>query len=251
MKLDIVLPAYNPHPGWAHDVAASVRDTIRILGSKVDIRFILVNDGSKQGPFSEKDIAEILEWTPHFKIVNSFPNQGKGFALRRGVEEADGDFVIYTDYDFPFGVESIVHIYDALAKGADVVAALRDETYANALKCDKRRNITYFLRWINRVFLRLKDHDAQAGLKGFNQRGRAIFLRTTIKSFLFDTEFIAMAETCKVRVDDVHVTIAEGIVMSKKRLPVLIRETYHLGKLILRSMCHFCFSLRGIKDEIQ
>lgn len=254
MKLDVVMPIYNPVAGWAEIMCLQLRELTELFGQMkmAELHFILVNDGSKKSLISETDIAQIHKFFPQLEYLSYEQNQGKGYALRYGVAAADGDYVIYSDYDFPFGVQSIWNVFQLLHAGADIVAALRDQTYSDALNCDKRRNITSFVRSVNRVLLRLKDHDAQAGLKGFNHRGRAVFLRTQIRSFLFDTEFIAMASSIGgMNIQDMPVSIAPGIVMSKKSFRVLLREGLHLGVLVLRALGKFKIALRGIQNELK
>jgi len=50
-------------------------------------------------------------------------------------------------------------------------------------------------------------------------------LRTRIPDFLFDTEFIMLAERSKgLRIEEVETTLREGVVMSKMSGEVLVRE---------------------------
>ena len=97
----------------------------------------------------------------------------------------------------PYEEKSLLEVARLLtSENADVVAGVRADTYYEGVPADRRR-ISRFLRWMLRTFLGVKVTDTQCGLKGFNQKGREIFLQTTINRFLFDLEFIFLASNDK------------------------------------------------------
>ena len=78
-----------------------------------------------------------------------------------------------------------------LLAGADVAVGVREEAYYAQIP-PARRWVSRLLRRLIRHVLRLPVDDTQCGLKGFNETGRHLFLRTT-KRYLFDLEMLFMA----------------------------------------------------------
>ena len=224
VRLDIILPCYNPPTGWAEALPVSLGEVIAALRDSASVRLILVNDGSRQG-VSEADLQALHRAFPDMQYVAYTVNQGKGNALREGAKVAGGDFQIYTDIDLPYLTESVVQVFEALRAGADVAAGVRDsEYYAHVPTL--RRWISKLLRWMLRTFLRTKINDTQCGLKGFNAKGKEVFLRTHIKRFLFDMEFIYLASNEQgLNLQAIPATLKPGVQFSKARMGILFRES--------------------------
>lgn len=234
-SLDIILPCYNPPEGWAETV---IRSMTRIREALPDtaLHLIVVNDGSTQG-VAEADIAQLQAAIQQFTYIPSSPNAGKGFALRKGVEKAASELHIYTDIDFPYEEASLLNIYEALRTGkGDIVAGVRDSAYYEGVPAGRKR-ISKLLRWMLRTFLRLEITDTQCGLKGFNPKGRQLFLATTINRFLFDLEFIFLASNDKsVQLSPADVRLKEGVVFSRVNWRILLGESFNFMRIFFRGM---------------
>jgi glycosyltransferase involved in cell wall biosynthesis len=234
--LDIILPCYNPPAGWAALVLEAIREIQHSIGQDVKMRIILINDGSRSG-ITDADIAALNAAQIDLQYLQYPHNQGKGHALRQGVAMATGEFQIYTDIDFPYTTASFVAVYAELATGnADIAPGVRDAEYYFHVP-PIRRFISKFLRWMLRTFLRIKIADTQCGLKGFNARGRKVFLQTGIKRFLFDLEFIFLASTDDtIQMTPVPVALKPGIEFSKARIGILVRESLNFTSIFLRGI---------------
>jgi glycosyltransferase involved in cell wall biosynthesis len=228
-RLTIVLPCYNPPINWAQQIIA----TWQVLEKQIldaDLSLIVVNDGSRT-PLSTDAILALKNAISGFKLVEYSNNQGKGHAVREGMRQAKGDYFIYTDIDFPFEIDSLLQIYNALQNGADVVCGIRQQ-YNEQLK-PKRKFLSWGSHILNAWLLRLPFKDTQGGLKGFNQRGRAIFLSGQIKRYLFDTEFILRASKQKdIKLTPVTIFARPEIVLSEMNLNVLSKEFDNIFRLI-------------------
>ncbi len=220
--IDIVLPCYNPSQGWEKRVAENYSKLCR-LHPESRFNLFVVTDGSERG-YSDVTVSFLKENIPFFTLVDYKPNMGKGYALRRAVKECTSGYIIYIDYDFPYTWESIENVINALLCGSDVVVAVRSSDYQRMLP-RFRKILSYSSHLLNKVLFGLKITDTQGGMKGFNRRGREIFLTTTINSFLFDTQFIYKAEHRKgIKVTAVDARIKEGVNMSVMGMKVLRKE---------------------------
>lgn len=225
--LSIVLPCYNPLPDWVdiiHRHAALAQQRYS------NIELIVVNDGSKA---SINDQA--VENIPCVRLIKYEPNRGKGYALRQGVQAATGEYVIYTDIDFPYTNESFDKIFEALKAGNDVAVGIRGAEYYTHLPASRVR-ISKFLRSLIRFFLRIPTDDTQCGLKGFNQKGKEVFQQTTINRYLFDLEFVFLSARKKLNIKTVEVELRPEITLSKMNWKVLLQEFGNFLKIFVKSV---------------
>ena len=99
LTLDIVLPCYNPLPNWEKRVIETI-PKLRKNFPQLDLKLIIVNDGSAYTLGDSLD--QITEHIPAFEYIDNSENRGKGHAIRKGVKEGTGNYVLFTDVDFPY-----------------------------------------------------------------------------------------------------------------------------------------------------
>lgn len=232
-EIDIILPCYNPPANWQEVIHEKMRQVKKSFPDKV-FHLIVVNDGST----IHMDNAEIEKFKtlmPRTQLISYPENKGKGYALRKGMETAFSSMVVYTDWDFPYDMESMRAVIRQLEKGYDVVVAARTKSYHRHADLNAFRSLmSIFSRILNWVILGMKFNDAQGGLKGMNRKGKELFLRTRIDQFLFDTEFVYMASRERdLHICEVEANIREGVHLSpmgmkvlRKELPNFIRIAY-------------------------
>lgn len=228
--LDVILPCWNPSGPWVESLIRHYHEVIHLMGD-VPVQLILVNDGSLRN-FTSQHISWLEAAIPGIIIVNYKENRGKGYAVREGVKNSRYAYQVYTDLDFPFGVDAVKKAYEQLQRGLDVVAGERGAAYLKELP-RKRRVITRISRLLNKVVLRLKVKDAQAGLKGFNAHGRSILLNTTIDGFLYDSEFLYKAgKNPRLKIGAVDVYCRPGISFSAFKIKLLLKELRNYCRII-------------------
>jgi len=119
MKLSVVMPVYNEH-GTLRTVVErvlSVRD--------IPLELICIDDGSRDG--SREILGKLQDEHPQqVRVLLQPQNMGKGAALRRGIQEATGEFVIIQDADLEYDPHDYPILLDPLIQGkADVVYGSR------------------------------------------------------------------------------------------------------------------------------
>jgi glycosyltransferase involved in cell wall biosynthesis len=112
MKLSVVMPVFNER--------ATLQEVVlKVLAVSLEIELICVDDGSQDG--SREILAQLQSEHPQIRLVLQPQNMGKGAALRRGIQEATGEYVIIQDADLEYA-----RMIEPLVQGkADVVFGSR------------------------------------------------------------------------------------------------------------------------------
>ena len=201
--LTIIVPSYNE--------AARLPATLRAIfawadTNDMDVEVIVVDDGSV-----DDTVAIVRESARSERRLEVEPlgrNRGKGAAVRRGVELASKDFVLFTDADLSTPIEEVAALAAAIAVGADVAIGSRDVVSSNI-----ERHQPWYREAMGRTFNRLVRalavagiSDTQCGFKLFKSDvAKRCFARATIEGFAFDVEILYIARQLGYRIDEVGV----------------------------------------------
>jgi glycosyltransferase involved in cell wall biosynthesis len=117
MKVSVVIPIYNER--------STLRLAIeRVLAVPLELELLCVDDGSTDG--SREILAELAKERPEVRVFLQPHNMGKGAALRLGIKEATGDYVLIQDADLEYDPSEYPLLLGPLIDGkADVVYGSR------------------------------------------------------------------------------------------------------------------------------
>jgi glycosyltransferase involved in cell wall biosynthesis len=226
-KLGIILPIYRPKNGWKNELTASLTEiSVKIPFAKV----LLVNDGDEN--LTASSLLELKNKFHFFDYLILDKNYGKGRAIQLGLENLKADVYIYTDWDFPFSVDSVGRLYQKmLNENWAVCTGKRQKKYFENLNF-QRKIISKVTLNLARIVLKNNDLDPQAGLKGLNKSGKNIFLQNKIPSFVFEIEFLRNCLKNNLQIGTMEVSPKEGIFFSRIEFRTLCRESFYLLKII-------------------
>ena len=116
-QLSVIIPVYNER--------YTVRELVRrVVAVGVSKEIVIVDDGSTDG--TSEILKSIAARYPEVRLFQQPRNQGKGAAIRRGIQEATGEFLIIQDADLEYDpAEYPILLTPLLAGEADVVYGSR------------------------------------------------------------------------------------------------------------------------------
>jgi glycosyltransferase involved in cell wall biosynthesis len=230
VDVDIILPCYNPHDGWAEGILNSMK-ALEDTHPDLTIGCIVVNDGSAEG-FTVEDISFLIKYIPNCKVYSYSENKGKGHAVRYGIARSQAPYIMYTDIDFPFEISSMQSMLDALLAGEDIVLGHRQKSYDHQLQ-PFRRILSSGSHFFNKVLLGLRFIDTQGGLKCFNARGKEYMMKTKINRYLFDTEFLLLASKAQnLKIKELPIETVQGIQLRDMGFSTLRKEITGMFRLL-------------------
>ncbi len=121
--LSVIIPAYNEEK-YIYKVLKSVQLVSLIDGIEKEI--VVIDDHSKDGTGAQ--VKQFAEDHPHVRLHYYYHevNQGKGAAIRTGMQYANGDYVIIQDADLEYDPNEFNKLLAPIVNGfADVVYGSR------------------------------------------------------------------------------------------------------------------------------
>lgn len=201
--LSVVVPAYNEEERLPRTL-----DRLKEYydAQPYDYDVAVVSDGSKD---RTADIAhEFARANGRFRLISYPDNQGKGYAVRKGMLEATGDLILFCDADLATPQEETEKLLERMNQGADVAIGSRPLQASNL----EVRQPWYremlgrsFNMAVQTIGIRGID-DTQCGFKMFTAAAnKDIFERCKLNGFGFDFEALMVARDLGYRIDEVPI----------------------------------------------
>jgi glycosyltransferase involved in cell wall biosynthesis len=183
LTVSVVIPAYNEEKS-IENVISRTEKTLEALNLPYEV--IVVDDGST-------DKTRFLAERHKVTVLSNGNNHGKAYALRRGLEDINGELVVTMDADGSHRPEEIKCLIEPLMRGADVVMGSR---FLNKRDMDSTKKLHILGNKLFNLLIRiLTKHyitDSQTGFRAFKRKvlneveitceGYAVETELTVKS---------------------------------------------------------------------
>ena len=191
MILSVVIPVYNEEKR----IPKNIKEIFDFFGSLDghEAEIIFVNDGSSDGT------AEILKefgGSYSFVSIGYGKNRGKGYAIRKGVEAATGDWIIFFDIDLATPLEAVRIFLNAKKDQDRIVIGSRRLDQSKIAVSESPLRV-----FLGQGFTRMSNilvpgiTDFTCGFKCFSAPvAKKIFSLAKIDRWGFDTEILYIAK---------------------------------------------------------
>jgi glycosyltransferase involved in cell wall biosynthesis len=136
--LSVIVPVFNER-----STVAEVIRRIRRVDLPVDVEVIVVDDGSSDG--TDKVLEALGDST--VRVINHPHNQGKGAAIRSGLETIRGDLVLIQDADLEYDPADWPKLLEPILRGKSKVV------YGSRFTGERKNMMP--LHWVGNRFLSL------------------------------------------------------------------------------------------------
>ncbi len=203
MFLSIVIPAYNEE----RRLGESLKRIAQFLTAKTyQSEVIIVDDGSTDGTvaLANQFIQPYQQDGLCLRVVQNPGNRGKGYSVRNGMLNAQGEMALFTDADLSAPITEVDRLIAPIVAGEkDVVFGSRalSESFISTHQSFLRETTGRTFNLIMRTTTSLPFKDTQCGFKAFHRaRTQAIFEQQRIFGFGFDVEVLFIAKKHGLRI---------------------------------------------------
>jgi dolichyl-phosphate beta-glucosyltransferase len=204
-RFSIVIPCFNEEAR----ISQTLRVTLDYLKANApESELIVVNDGSTDATAA---IARkiLLETNIATRLLENFPNRGKGAAVRSGLLAAREPIGLFSDADLSTPIEEAPKLIEPIANGeVDIAFGSRalDRSLIGVHQPWRREQAGRVFNLLVRVATGLPFWDTQCGFKAFRlDVCRTILEGARINGFAFDVELLFLVQRAGLRIREVPV----------------------------------------------
>ena len=217
MYLSVIIPARNEE----NNIKNTVEDVYSyLLRKNIDHEIIVVENNSRD---KTVEIArELMARIPTLDLLQLTVESGKsakGYAVRKGMLKAKGDFRLITDADNSTTIDHIEKMMPFFDQGYSVVIAsiaLKGAVVAGGSEPVWRRLFGKMGNLFIQIMAVPGIHDTQRGFKIFRADAvEKIFPKMTIDGWGWDVEALALARKFRFKIKEVPINWKNDIVHSK------------------------------------
>ena len=230
VEVSVVLPAYNEEATIRTTVETTLESLATFLPADA-FEVIIAEDGcDDRTPETADELAAADERVRHF---HSDERLGRGGALERAFEAADGETLVYFDTDLATDMRHLEELVESVRSGEyDVATGSRWIDGREADRPAKRGVPSRGYNTLVRLFLRSDLRDHQCGFKAFDRE--ALFdLNGDVEDdhWFWDTEMLVRAQRAGYRVREFPV---DWTPKGDTKVD-LVRDVFGMGSQILRT----------------
>lgn len=186
--ISLIIPAYKQEKTIYKDIT-NLKKSLDDLKQPYEI--IVVIDGVLDKTYQQ--LRKIK--TKKLRVFKFDQNQGKGSAIKFGVENAKGDIIGFIDAGMdidPTGIAMLIN--HMLWYDADIIVGSKLHPVSQVNYPRERKILSWGYRTFTRLLFGFKVRDTQAGIKFYRRRvARDVFPRLLVKKFAFDVEILALS----------------------------------------------------------
>jgi dolichyl-phosphate beta-glucosyltransferase len=200
--LSVVIPAYNEQAR----IVPTLNAVIDYLETRnLNSEIVVVDDGSTD--CTSELCRQFFQSRENCRIIRSPVNRGKGFAVKLGIQNADGEYILFTDADNSTPIEEL----DKFLPHLSTRRVLIGSRYLQPDLVERRQPpyrvfISRAANLLIRSFVVDGVKDTQCGFKAFHHEiGETLSRVQRINRFAFDIEFLSLAQLSGLEIKEIPI----------------------------------------------
>lgn len=189
VKLTVVMPCYNEGTRIYRNIIETITQVEKFCDS---FRIIVVNDGSQDE--TEYEIKRAMEQDHRIGMISYEKNQGKGYAVKRGMMASKSEYTAFLDADLELPPYLLEGFLKKAEEGVDVVIGSKMHPESQVEYPLLRKVLSTGYYWFMKLLFGMKLKDTQTGIKLFRtEKIRPVLKMVRTSRFSFDIEILAIA----------------------------------------------------------
>ena len=199
--LSIIIPAYNEATRLPESLE---KINIFLSGQSYPAEIIVVENGSSDNTFAIVDKMKLT--IPNLVVVHE-NQRGKGWAVKRGMELAAGEYCFICDADLSMPIEELPRFFPPQLENAAVAIASREAPGAQRYNEPEYRHVIgRVFNWMVRLLILPGLQDTQCGFKCFRADVvEKIFPLVNISGWTFDVEALFIARRFGYQIKEIPI----------------------------------------------
>ena len=115
-EISIVVPIYNEVK-----IIENFINKLFHTFNNIDVKYIFIDDGSKDGTseWLQKNLNSLFK-NKNLELVTLDKNNGKGYAVRKGILKVEGSHTVFIDSDLEYDPKDALDLYNQVKKNKNI-----------------------------------------------------------------------------------------------------------------------------------
>ena len=203
-SVSIVIPAYNESKRIGRCVQ-DVQSFFKASGADLEVLIVVEKSSDDTANIARKNIT-----VPFIRVIENQVHKGKGYAVRQGMLQTQGEIVFFMDADLSTPLAEVYHFLGHFKEHPEthVVIGNRQHQHSEIIKrqISLRQKMGQTFNFFVHLFAIQGIKDTQCGFKAFRKQCvKPVFENQKLNGFAFDVEVLMLARALNYKIDELPV----------------------------------------------
>lgn len=242
--ISVIVPVFNE--------GARIVDNLELLISEIEEYFtrfeiLVISDGS-----TDDTNSKVFQFKyPGLRLIPFVKNQGKGAAIRKGFDQAKGDFIFFIDGGMELHPKEL-RIFFGLMRlyNADIVLGSKRHPQSKVHYPGFRRLLSWIYQKMIKAMFHVDVTDTQVGMKLFRRDvAQAVLPFLQVDRYGFDLEILSLASMMGFNKMLEAPIQMDYFSKNQRALPLELMHVFKVGLSLMKDTIALYFRIREIRKQ--